>query len=127
MSELDDFFGPQEKVEMPPATQSHFGRHPSIQSLCDTFLSEMEWNTDPYTIQQIAAGARDYALAIGHDTALLLRVIKKMKREKMSIGSPRSCITFARELMHSPDSDSEEGRQKYVTGKYADFWEVDDE
>ena len=112
-SELDKHFGPAPPVEMPTAQVTHFGRYPAVQSLCDTFHREMGWGTDLYTIGQIAAGARDYALAIGHDTALLLRTIKKMKREKMSIGSPRSCITFAREMLHSPDADSAEHRQKY--------------
>ena len=119
-SELDNWFGPKPNTEMPPAQPTHFARYPAVQSLCDVFLEEMDWGTDLYTIGQIAAGARDYALAIGHDTALLLRTIKKMKREELTIGSPRSCISIARTLLHSPDADSEAGRQKYLKG-------VDDE
>ena len=112
-SELDTIFGPKPETPMPPAQPTHFARYPAVQSLCDAFHKEMGWGTDLYTIGQIAAGARDYALAIGHDTSLLLRAIKKMKREKLTIGSPRSCINIARTLLHSPDPDSEAGRQKY--------------
>lgn len=120
MNDADLILGPKKHVEMPPAQPTHFGRYPAVQSICDVFHKEMGWGTDLYTIGQIAAGARDYALAIGHDTSLLLRTIKKMKREKLSIGSPRSCISIARELWHSPDADSQENRQRYLRG-------VDDE
>lgn len=115
MSELDAYFGPRKEVKMPPAKVSHFGRYPEVQGICDTFLTAMGWGHDAYTIGQVAAGARDYALAIGHDESLLLRAIKKMKREKLTIGSPRSCISVARE-MRSPEEDT----QKYLKG-------VDDE
>ena len=119
-SELEEWFGPKPPTEMPTAQITHFGRYPAVQSLCDTFLEEMDWNTDAYTKQQIVAGAKDFNLAIGNKPDLLLRALKKMKKNKMSIGSPRSCITFAREMLHTPDSDSEEARQKYLGG-------VDDE
>ncbi len=66
------------------------------------------------TKQQIIAGAKDFNLAIGNKPALLLRVLKKMKRKKLTIGSPRSCITIAREM--TPDADSDEHRQKYLKG-----------
>ena len=122
-SELDELFGPREEVEMPTAKPTHFGRYPEVQELCDAFLEEMEWGHDLYTIGQVAAGARDYVLAVNHDPALLIRATRKMKKEKMSIGSPRSCVTFAREMMNTPDPDSEAGRRKYET----DFWEDDDE
>ena len=115
-SELDKFFGPAAEVEMPPIKCSHFGRFPDVQELCDTFLEEMEWNTDNYTKQQIVAGARDFNLAIGNNPGLLLRTIQQMKRDKLSIASPRSCITIAREKMHVPDPDSQDGRRKYLRG-----------
>ena len=118
MSELDKYFGPKPTTEMPPATPTHFARYPDVQSLCDVFLEEMEWGHDLYTVQQVVAGARDFVLAIGNDPKLLLHTIKKMKLEKLNISSPRSCITMARNT--TPDTDSEESRQKYV-------WEVDDE
>ena len=117
MSELDSFFGPKPTTEMPPAKPSHFGRYPDVQQLCDVFLEEMSWNHDLHTIQQVVAGARDFVLAIGNEPKLLLHTIKKMKREKLNISSPRSCITLARNM--TPDPDSDEARQKYVT----DFWE----
>ena len=120
MNDADVFFGPKPEVEMPPAQPTHFARYPAVQSLCDAFLEEMEWNPDPYTVGQIAAGAIDYALAVNHDPALLVRATRKMKRNEMSIGSPRSCITYGREMLHSPDADSQENRQKYLKG-------VDDE
>jgi len=118
MTELDNHFGPKPAVSMPSARKSHFGRYPDIQVLCDTFLDEMDWRPDPYTIRQIAAGARDYKQAIDGDPKRLLKAIKKMKREGLSIASPRSCITTARRTGNDPDSEA--GRQKYVTG---DFWE----
>jgi hypothetical protein len=111
-SELDRFFGTQQKPELPPAQPTHFARYPDVQSLCDVFLEEMDWNNDAYTIQQVVAGARDFKLAIGNDPKLLLHTIKKMKLEKLNISSPRSCITLARNM--TPDTDSEESRQKYV-------------
>ena len=111
MSELDAFFGPKETVRMPPVERSYFGKFPEMEELCNLFLSEMEWGHDLYTIQQVAAGGRDFVLAIGNNPALLLRAIKKMKRKKLSISSPRSCITAARE-MRSPEED----RQKYLKG-----------
>ena len=116
-SEADLILGPKKRVEMPAAQQTHFGRYPDVQSLCDTFLEEMDWGHDLYTIQQVVAGARDFVLAIGNEPKLLLHTIKKMKREKLNISSPRSCITLARNM--TPDPDSDEARQKYVT----DFWE----
>ena len=117
MNEADLILGPKKHVEMPPAKPSHFGRYPEIQALCDVFITEMGWGHDAYTIQQVVAGARDFVLAIGNDPKLLLHTIKKMKREKLNISSPRSCITLARNT--TPDADSPEARQKYVT----DFWE----
>ena len=112
-SEADLILGPKKHVEMPTAQVTHFGRYPDVQDLCDAFWNFMGWGTDSYTIQQIVAGAKDFNLAIGNKPDLLLRALKKMKKNKMSIGSPRSCITFAREMLHSLDADSDEHRQKY--------------
>jgi len=120
MSELDNFLGPHEKPSMPSAKRTHFGRYPDCQELCDVFISEMEWSADPYTIRQVAAGARDFKLAVGNKPDLLLKAIKRMRNKGLDIASPRSCITMARKIV--PDPDSEEGRRRYVTGKYADFW-----
>lgn len=116
MTELDKHFGPAPPVEMPPAQITHFARYPDVQDLCDAFWNFMGWGTDSYTIQQIVAGARDFKLAIGNKPALLIRALGKMKRKKLSIGSPRSAINTAREMLHSPDADSEEHRQKYLEG-----------
>ena len=118
-SEANLILGPKKHVEMPTAKITHFGRYPAVEELCNVFLDFMEWNTDAYTKQQIVAGAKDFNLAIGNKPDLLLRALKKMKKNKMSIGSPRSCITFAREMLHSPDPDSDKARQRYVT---SDFW-----
>lgn len=120
MSELDRYFGPKKNIEMPAAKISYFGRYPDVEELCDAFLEFMGWGTDSYTIQQIVAGARDFKLAIGNKPKLLIRTLEKMKRKKLSIGSPRSAINPAREMLHSPDADSDEHRQKYLKG-------VDDE
>ncbi len=119
MSKLDEYFGPKKSVKMPPAKPTYFARHPDVEDLCNTFLSEMEWHHDAYTIQQIVAGARDFKLAIGNEPNLLLHTIKKMKREKLTIASPRSCISLARNM--TPDADKD--TQRYVTGEFADFWE----
>ena len=116
MNDAEAFFGPKKHVEMPTAQITHFARYPAVQDLCDTFLDFMEWNTDAYTKQQIVAGAKDFNLAIGNKPKLLLRVLQQMKRKKLTIGSPRSCISIARELLHSPDADSDEHRQKYLKG-----------
>lgn len=121
MSELDKLFGPKPTVEMPAAKPTHFGRYPDVSVLCDTFIEEMGWQADAYTIRSIAAGARDYKQAIDGDPKRLLKAIKKMKIAGLSIASPRSCITTARRS--KADSDSVAGRRKYET----DFWEVDDE
>jgi len=115
----DLILGKKKHVDMPAAKRSPFARYPDVQVLCDTFIEEMDWNTDPYTIRQIAAGARDFKRAVGNDPKLLLHTIKKMKRDKLTIASPRSCITIARRT--EPDSDSEESRQRY-----AGAWEDDD-
>ena len=111
MNDADLILGPKKNVEMPPAQPTHFARYPDVQDLCDVFLEEMDWNHDLYTIQQVVAGARDFVLAIGNEPKLLLRATKKMKRKKLSISSPRSCITTARE-MRSPEEDT----QKYLKG-----------
>ena len=116
MNEAEAILGPKKHVEMPTAQQTHFGRYPAVQDLCDTFWEFMGWGTDAYTIQQIVAGAKDFNLAIGNKPDLLLRALKKMKKNKMSIGSPRSCITFAREMLRSLDPDSEENRRRYLKG-----------
>ncbi len=108
-SELDAIFGPKPEVEMPPAQPTHFGRYPDVQELCDVFADEMGWNHDAYTIQHVVAGARDFVLAIGNEPKLLLRATQKMKRKKLSISSPRSCITAARE-MRSPEVDTQKYR-----------------
>ena len=60
MNAADRILGPKPAVAMPPAKQSHFGRYPDCQELCDTFAEEMGWKLDNYTIRTIAAGARDY-------------------------------------------------------------------
>ena len=96
MNAADDHFGPKPAVAMPPAKQSHFGRYPDCQELCDTFADEMGWKLDNYTIRTIAAGARDYKQAISGDAKRLLKAIQKMKKAGLSIASPRSCITTAR-------------------------------
>ena len=106
MSELDKFFEPREKPAMPPAKQSHFGRYPDVSALCDIFIEEMEWYPDAYTVKQIAAGARDFKRAIGNKPDTLLRATRRMKQKKLSISSPRSCITEAR-------SKPEEDTSKY--------------
>ena len=115
-SEADLILGPKKRVEMPAAQITHFAQYPAVQSLCDAFLSEMGWGHDAYTIGQVAAGAVDYALAVNHDPALLVRAARKMRRDSMSIGSPRSCITYGREMLHSPDADSQENRDRYLKG-----------
>ena len=120
MNDADLILGKKKHVDMPTAKRSHFARYPDVQELCDTFMDEMGWNHDPYTIRQIAAGARDFKRAIGNDPKLLLHTIKKMKRVKLLIASPRSCITIARRV--EPDPDSEASRQRY-----AGAWEDDDE
>ena len=117
MNEADRIRGSKKRVEMPAPQITYFAHYPDVEELCNTFLTEMGWNHDLYTIQQVVAGARDFVLAIGNDPKLLLHTIKKMKREKLNISSPRSCITLARNM--TPDADSHEARQKYVT----DFWE----
>ena len=114
MTSLDDFCQP--KQPMPPAKPTHFGRYPDVQELCDTFIEEMGWRPDGYTIRQIAAGARDFKQAVGNKPDLLLKTIKKMRNKGLDIASPRSCITIARKIV--PDPDSPEGREKYRT----DFW-----
>ena len=113
MTDLDDFFGTKEKPAMPPAKRSHFARYPDVQELCDTFIEEMGWKADSYTIRQIAAGARDFKSAVGNKPDALLRAMKRMKRKKLTIASPRSCITEAR-------SQPAEDTSKYLRG-------VDDE
>ena len=65
MNDADLILGKKKHVDMPAAKRSPFARYPDVQELCDTFIEEMEWNTDPYTIKQIAAGARDFKRAIG--------------------------------------------------------------
>ena len=60
MNDADRILGPKKQVAMPPAKQSHFGRYPDVQELCDVFIEEMGWNADPYTIDRIMWGARDY-------------------------------------------------------------------
>ena len=120
MNDADLILGRKKKVDMPSAKRSHFARYPDVQVLCDTFIEEMEWNADNYTIRQIAAGARDFKSAVGNDPKLLLKTIQRMKRDKLTIASPRSCITIARRT--EPDPDSEASRQRY-----AGAWEDDDE
>jgi len=120
MNEADLILGKKKHVAMPSAKRSHFARYPDVQVLCDTFIEEMEWGTDNYTIKQIAAGARDFKRAIGNDPKILLKTIQRMKRDKLTIASPRSCITIARRV--EPDADSEEARQRY-----AGAWEDEDE
>ena len=113
MNDADKHFGPKPAVPMPPAKQSHFGRYPDVQELCDVFMEEMGWKADPYTIRTVAAGARDYKQAIDGDPKRLVRAMQKMKKAGLSIASPRSCITTARRT-------KEEDTDKYLRG-------VDDE
>ena len=112
MTDADLILGPKRHADMPAAKRRHFARYPDVQVLCDTFIEEMEWNNDPYTIRQIAAGARDYKSAVDNDPKRLLKAIQRMKIEKLTIASPRSCITIARRT--EPDPDSEESRQRYA-------------
>ena len=107
MNDADRILGPKPAVAMPPAKQSHFGRYPDCQELCDTFADEMGWKLDNYTIRTIAAGARDYKQAISGDAKRLLKAIKKMKKAGLSIASPRSCITTARRTKEEDTSKYE--------------------
>ena len=107
MNDADRILGPKPAVAMPSAKQSHFGRYPDCQELCDTFAEEMGWKLDNYTIRTIAAGARDYKQAISGDAKRLLKAIKKMKKAGLSIASPRSCITTARRTKEEDTSKYE--------------------
>ena len=113
MTDADRILGPKKPASMPPAKRSHFARYPDVQELCNTFIEEMGWQADLYTIRTIAAGARDYKQAISGDTKRLLKAMQKMKKANLSIASPRSCITTARRT-------KEEDTSKYLRG-------VDDE
>ena len=112
MNDADRILGPKKHAEMPTTQRTHFARYPDVQVLCDTFLEEMDFGTDLYTIRQIAAGARDFKQAIGNKPDVLLHTIKKMRKAGLTIASPRSCISTARKM--TPDGDSEEARQRYA-------------
>ena len=107
MSELDDVFGPKPAVTMPSARETHFGRYPDVEELCNVFIEELGWQADAYTIRTIAAGARDYKQAIDGDPKRLLKAIQKMVKAGLSIASPRSCITTAR---RTPVEDTQKYR-----------------
>ena len=122
MSELDQYFGPKEHVEMPRAQRSNFGRYPArIRGVCDAFMKEMGWTPDPTTKRSVAAGAKRFIDVHGDNPLLMVRGIKHLRNIAPAvydnIASPGSLITTCRRL--GADPDSEEGRQKYVT----DFWE----
>ena len=123
-SDLDKFFGPKLDVEMPAIQPSHFGRYPvRIRSVCDAFIDEMGWGTDPTTKRNVAAGAKRFVDVHGEKPDLVRRTIKYLERNAMhiylNIGSPGSLINPARRFAGRSDPDSDEARQKYV-------WEVDD-
>ena len=76
MSELDAYFGPKRTVEMPAPQVTLFGRYPvRIRAICDAFISEMGWHTDPTTKRIVAAGSRRFIDVHGDDVPLLVRTI----------------------------------------------------
>jgi hypothetical protein len=128
MSELDAYFGTKPETPMPTAQITHFARYPArIRSVCDAFMDEMCWTADPTTKRSVAAGAKRFVDVHGEDPKLLVRAIQRLKNNAPhiydNISSPGSLITTARTLKRKPDPDSDEARQKYVTGEYADFFD----
>lgn len=120
MSELDKFFGPKPHTPMPPVTRTHFGRYPDRQEVCDAFIEEMDWDIDPWTIKQVAAGARDFVAVHGNKPRLIRKAIKYLKQNAPevygNIASPRSLITTARNVGKLLDPDDVEDRRRYLKG-----------
>jgi hypothetical protein len=107
--------------------RTNFGRYPDCQEVCDAFIEAMEWNADPYTIKQVAAGGRDFVAVFGNNPDLVHKTIRYIERNEKEvyekIASPRSLITFARRLGKKETMTDEDRRRRYMTGEYADFWE----
>ena len=117
MSELDEFFGPKPKVEMPTAQPTLFGRYPvRIRSVCDAFIDEMGWGTDPTTKRNVAAGAKRFVDVHGENPELVRKTIRYLEHHAMhiylNIGSPGSLINPARRFAGRSDTDT----QKYLKG-----------
>ena len=130
MNEADLILGKKKHAEMPTSQRTHFARYPArIRAICDAFIEEMGWTTDPTTKKIVAAGAKRFVDVHGNNPALLLRTIQQLRRNAphiyQNIASPGSLITSARKM--TPDGDSEEARQRYVTGEFADFFGEDDD
>ena len=104
------------------AKRTNFGHYPDVQDLCDAFLEEMGWAPNRWTIKQVAAGARDFVEVHGQNIELMLKTIRRLKREAphvyKNIASPRSLITAARS-----NTGGEASRRRYVEGEFADFWD----
>ena len=115
MSDLDDFFGPKPKVEMPTAQPTLFGRYSvRIRSVADAFMDEMGWNADPTTIRNVAAGAKRFVDVHGENPELGRKTIRYLERHAMhiylNIGSPDSLTNPARRFGGRSDTDTQKYR-----------------
>lgn len=107
-------------VEAIKGKRTHFGHYPDCQDVADAFLDYMGWMPDPFTIKQVAAGARDFVAVFGNNYGLLVKTLRHIERNEPEVwarvASPRSCITHARRMGKKEAMTDEERRRRYLNG-----------
>ena len=126
MTSLDDFCQP--KQPMPPARRNlnnWSSRFPQLWGILDAFKEEY-----PNLIVTARDRSTNYAAAkevfqiIGEKDGpeFIRRAARHRSSNRLAVGSLYSLIQYREIWFGGKDSDSEKSRQRYVTGKYKDFW-----
>lgn len=107
MSELSRFFGEREQATMPTTKRTNWPKTEEyLRPVLDTFQDMAGFEPKGFVRQQWIAGARDWVSVFGEDTNLLRLAVEEMRQRKLTVITPRSCISVASELKRNqPDPD----------------------
>lgn len=126
MTDLDDFCLP--KKPMPSArrnTNNWSSRCPHLWGILDAFKEEY-----PNLLVTARDRSTNYAAArevfqiVGEKDGpeFIRRAARHRSSNNLAVGSIYSLVQYREIWFGGKDSDSEKSRQRYVTGKYKDFW-----
>ena len=128
MNDADKHFGPKPAVAMPPARRNlnnWSSRCPQLWGILDAFKEEY-----PNLIVTARDRTTNYAAAkeifqiVGEKDGpeFVRRAARHSSSNDLAVGNIYSLIYYREIWFGGKDSDSEKSRQRYVTGKYKDFW-----
>ena len=139
-NELDKHFGPKPAVSMPAAKRQTFRCEPRLVPLLDGLLAHKRMilgdeSFRPHNPRSWIAAAKETAGCLDSygvpekEWADWLTYGLRAHNKNMLNAGKSPFVKDTRTLNYTvegfvlhPDADSEKSRQRYVTGKYKDFW-----